>query len=314
MISKNPSPAAQVNKFRKLARFVVEHHLGTRPGRIVYKAAGLTNFVFKVKLPDGEFIVRISPDAAAINAFIKEQWAQTAAREAGVPTAEILEVGSAVIPHPYMISRSVEGTDGTHHEKRIEILRELGRFASVINGIRTKGFGATFDWSNNKLSKNETWKDYLRNEYRWDEKLRILMANRIISAKQERVIKRVMAESERSKPRPVLNHGDLRLKNVIADDEGKITAIIDWEKSTSNAAPAWELSLAMHDLGIDDQQHFVEGYGIKAKKLRETAPLIKAFNILNYAPEAERLAEAKDKEGLDRIRSRMDGVFDLYTL
>lgn len=162
MITKNQSPAREVNKFKKLARHLIKHHLGTAARRIEHKSSGLTNFVFVVKHSAGDFVVRISPDAARINSFIKEQWAQKAAREAGVPVPEILEVGSEIIPHPYMISGTVSGEEATHHPKRLEILREMGRYAALINSIRTNGFGQTFDWSENQLSRNETFKDYLK--------------------------------------------------------------------------------------------------------------------------------------------------------
>lgn len=314
MITENPSPEKEVNKFKKLARFVMEHHFGTAPSRIAFKASGLTNFVFAVQHREGEFVVRISPDAASINFFIKEQWAQSAAREAGVPTAEILEVGAAIIPHPYMISRRVSGVDGVRHEKRNEIIREMGRLAALINSIRTKGFGATFDWSNNKLSRNETWKEYLKNEYRWHDKLHTLERHRVVRPAQAKRLKRILLDAEKMKPRASLNHGDVRLKNVIADEDGKITAVIDWENATSNAAPYWELSLSLHDLGIDEQQHFIEGYGINRRKFAEASSLIKAFNILNYAPEVDRLLNDKDKLRLERIRDRMSGTFDLYSL
>ncbi len=314
MITENPSSEKEVSKFKGLARKVIEHHFGTRPARISFKASGLTNFVFAVKHHDGDFVVRISPEAASINLFIKEQWAQNAAREAGVPTAEILEVGSSIIPFPYMVTRHVEGTNGLKHDKRNEIVREMGRFAAMINGIRTKGFGATFDWSSNKLSRNETWKDYLRNEYRWREKLAVLEKHRIVDAKQARTLRSTFNAAEKMKARSVLNHGDIRLKNVIADEEGKITALIDWENATANSAPHWELSLALHDLGIDEKQHFVEAYGLTPKKFAEAAPLIKAFNVLNYSPEAERLAAEKDTTAIARFRLRMTGIFDLYSL
>lgn len=311
---KNPSPAAKVNKFKELARRVIDHHFGSRPRRISYKPAGLTNFVFGVKHDEGEFVVRISPDAASINLFIKEQWAQRAASNAGVPTAEILEVGSTVIPYAYMISRNVAGTDAAAHPARPKIVREMGRLAAKINSIRTVGYGATFDWSNNQLSRNETWKEYLENEYRYEAKLQVLQRHRLLSTGWLKELKRIFVQASKLKPTPALNHGDLRLKNVIADDGGRIIAVIDWETCTSNLAPHWELSLALHDLGIDEKQHFIEGYGIAPKAFAENAPLMKAFNILNYIPEIERASEAKDKIALDRIRTRLSGVFDLYSL
>lgn len=42
------------------------------------------------------------------------------------------------------------------------------------------------------------------------------------------------------------------------------------------------------------------------KKIRENAPLIKAFNIINYAPEIERIADAKEA-------AHLGGVLDLFS-
>ena len=311
--AKNDS-AKQVDKFRKFARFVIQHHFGNGSLRLTYKAGGLSNFVFGVKRPEGEFIVRISPDQGRLNTFIKEQWCERAAREAGVPTPEILETGMSVIPFPYVIARHVKGVEASVHPEREAIVRALGSFAQKINSIRTQGFGETFDWSNNELSRNHTWKEYLDNEYRCDVRIEDLERSKLCPAETIKSLKRVCREMRALKARPALNHGDLRLKNLLVDDAGKIVAIIDWEKATSNIAPHWELSLALHDLGIDLQQEFVEGYGLQRKKFNDIAPFIKAFNLLNYTHAIKQAADAKDKQALERIRMRLSGSFDLYSL
>src|SRR5436190_936101 len=100
----------EVSKFRDRARIVVNHYFGTGARRLVHQSSGLTNFVFSFSNPEGNFIIRISPDPARISSFMKEQWAEKAARDAGVPAPEILEVGSDLIQFPYMISRTAEGS------------------------------------------------------------------------------------------------------------------------------------------------------------------------------------------------------------
>src|SRR5687767_787962 len=131
--SKMPSPsrknasARQVDKFRKLARTVVEHHFGSKPALIKYKSGGLSNYVFEAKHSEGSFIVRISPDKSGLNAFIKEHWCERAARRAGIPTAEILETGTSLIPFPYVIARSVSGVSAEKHPERAAVFREMGK-------------------------------------------------------------------------------------------------------------------------------------------------------------------------------------------
>jgi aminoglycoside phosphotransferase (APT) family kinase protein len=314
MKTENDAPKRTVNKFKEMARTVIKHHFGSNPRRIFFKASGLTNFVFSVVHKEGDFVVRMSPEPSRIDLFYKEQWAQTAAKKVGVPTAEILEVGIGIVPFPFMISRTVKGGEATHHPQRMEILREMGRYAALINSIPTKGFGKTFDWSGNTLSRNETWKEYLEIELEYEKRLQTLEKYKATSPAQLKQLRKILADAVKMKPNAVLNHSDMRLKNVIADEKGKICAVIDWEGCTSNIAPAWELSIALHDLWIDEKQVFLEGYGIGEKKIREIAPLMKDFNFINYARTVEQMAQAKDTARLEQYRNRLSGVLDLYSL
>lgn len=314
MKTKNDAPKVEINKYKKMVQQVIVHHFGSNPHRIVHKTAGLSNFVFAVNHTEGDFVVRISPEPVRINSFFKEQWANNAARQIGVPTAEILEVGNEVIGNPFMIMRVVTGGNAVYHPERNNIIREMGKFAAAINSIKTSGFGSTFDWSSNQLSRNESFEDYLEKEIDYKSRLQTLKKNRAISDEQLKKLHQIFAEAVKLQPKPCLNHGDIRLKNVIVDDSGKIQAFIDWEDCTSNLAPQWELSLALHDLSIDEKQYFLEGYGISDKNLREIAPLMKAFNLINYAPVIQSFADAKDTQRLEQYRTRLNGILDLYSL
>ena len=228
---------------------------------------------------------------------------------------EILEVGLDIISYPYMISTAADGVEATHHPLRLEILRELGEHAATINSIRTTGFGETFDWSENRLPLNSSFKEYLTDEYCYKKKLRVLEHHGMLPTRKLKHLKRIFkdAASASPEPRAVLNHGDLRLKNVIVDEKGRIKAILDWQNSTSNIAPQWEISFALHDLGIDAMHHFLEGYGLKPDKLNGIMPLAKAFNIANYAPAIERAANRRDKLRLQQYKLRLSGSLDMYS-
>lgn len=304
----------EIAEVRAMARHIIQHHFGTKPKRIEHQVSGLSNFVFLVHHAEGDFVVRISPDPTRLNAFIKEQWAVGKAREVGVPTAEILEVGNSVIPHPYMVARRVEGQEASTHPERLAILREMGHYASLVNAIPTTGFGDVFDWSSNQLSRNATWKEYLHSELRLDARLALLRKQRMLTPTRLKTLRGLLERAGKRSSKTALNHGDVRLKNVMVDEAGKITALIDWEHCVSHLTPQWELSLALHDLSIDEMQAFLAGYGLSGKQFTEIAPVIKALNLINYAPEVERLAEANDKVGLEQMRVRLSGALDLYSL
>jgi aminoglycoside phosphotransferase (APT) family kinase protein len=303
-----------VREARVMARRVITYHFGQKPRRIVHQASGLSNFVFLVNHAEGDFAIRISAAPAKINAYLKEQWAMARAREAGVPVPEVLEVGNEVIPYPYMVSRRVRGKEASSHPNRLQIVREMGRYTALINAIATTGFGSTFDWSNNQLSRNETWIEFLHKEFRLEARLELLEKHRMFPPRYYKTLHSILEGAAASAVKPALNHGDMRLKNVIVDENGQITALIDWEHSVSNLAPHWDWSLALHDLSIDEKQEFLDGYGLPETKITEMAPIVKALNLVNYAPEIERLAQAKDASRIEQYRTRFSGALDLYSL
>ena len=302
-----------IRHYRNLTKTIVLQYLGKPETRIVYRPTGLTNYVFAVNHVEGQFVVRISPDPDRINVFQKERWASQKAREAGVPTAAVLAVGNDVISEPYMITRRVTGTEGTHHPKRSSIIHEMGEYAAVINSIPTTGFGTNFDWTSDRKNY-PTWDTYLENEFDLEARLRLFSTNKLLTDAQLQELHDLIKSARATEHKTSLNHSDLRLKNVIVDEGGDIAAIVDWEDCLSTIAPEWELSIALHDLTIDEKHAFIDGYGLSVEQVEEMAPLIKAFNILNYSQAIERAVETEDQKTLGEIRLRLNGALDLYSL
>ena len=309
MNDKN-QPSA-IRHYRHLAKTIVEQYFGKPPSRIVYKSSGLTNYVFAVNHVEGQFVVRISPDAERLRTFQKELWASQKAREAGVPTPEVIAVGNDAVSEPYMITRRVTGSEATHHPNRSHIVHGMGEYAAIINSITTSGFGSNFDWTSHE--NNLTWDNYLEDEFELHARLELFSKNKLLTDAQLKELMRIL-DSAKNRLKTSLNHTDLRLKNVIVDEGGDIVAIVDWEECLSTIAPEWELSISLHDLTIDEKHAFIEGYGLSVQQLEEMAPLIKAFNILNYSSAIERAIETDDHKSLGEIRLRLKGSFDLYSL
>jgi hygromycin-B 4-O-kinase len=189
----------------------------------------------------------------------------------------------------------------------------MGRYARLINSIHTKHFGSNFDWTSNG-DKNRTWNDYLENELDYESRLQLFLKHKILANREVKQLRRIIEESKALRIKPCLNHGDLRLKNVIVDDDGEIAAIVDWEECLSTIAPQWDLSISLHDLSIDEKHLFIDGYGLSNKQMVEMAPLIKAFNIINYANAIERAVEVRDNKMLAEFKLRLSGSLDLYSL
>jgi hypothetical protein len=128
MTARPPEKNFDERRARGMAREIVAHHFGgIRPKRVIALGGGLTNMVFEVNHAEGDFIVRLGTEPGKVKEYFKEQWAVAKAVEAGVPVAEILEVGADLGPLPYMVARKASGTEATHHPARFAILRGGGR-------------------------------------------------------------------------------------------------------------------------------------------------------------------------------------------
>lgn len=297
---------------KALARAVMEHHLGATPKRVETATGGLSNDVLEVLHAQGAFIVRIGRVPEKLNAYIKEQWAMKHAAQAGVPVPEVLEVGNQAIGRPYMVARRVKGMPATVHPDRLGILRQLGALALRVHGVRTSGFGATFDWSHNRLSHNATLREWLDRELQVERRIAVLARQGMIDAGRRARLEAVLRTLVRGRKPSVLNHGDLRLKNVLVDRKGRIVALIDWDEAIAAAGPAWDLSIALHDLDVEGRQAFAAGYGLDARRLRELVPAMRVYNLLNYAPYVEAAAERRESGTLAGLRVRLAGLLDLH--
>lgn len=306
--------ASDQAKMARHARTIVEHHLNCKARRAEPLGGGITNHVFRVRYEAGQVVVRLSVTGGKVEAFLKEHWALEQAATAGVPVVRVLQVGSDVIDTPYMIEECASGRVATEHPDRLGIVRQMGEIAARIHAIPTSGFGETFDWSQNTLSRCETWRAYLEGPFDWKARVAALDEVGVLPQGRAEQLKAAFARLVELEPTPALNHGDLRLKNLLVDDDGKVIAVIDWEDCQSNVPRIWEMALALHDLGIDEKQAFLEAYGITPEEAIELSPCWTALNVALYSDHVMQAAENTDSVALGWFRARLSGAFDLYAV
>ena len=304
----------EIKKYAAIASDLIKHHYGKTPEKIIPLTGGLTNYVYEVHTNGETLVIRLSEESGSMNGFLKEQWVVGKVKEIKIPVPEILEVGQDIISMPYMIVRKTLGTDAARYADRLQIVEEMGYYTAKIHTIPTNNFGTVFDWSNNTLSKNNSWKSYLHDEFKVYDRLDVLHKNRMLGPNQYLKVKRHIKQLEELKKQPCLHHGDMRLKNLVINDKGKIAAILDWEGCVSSIAPFWDISISLKDLSVYEKLCYLKGYGISQKAFSLVAPGIKIFNLLNYAPVVQRLADRKDKEKLDHYRTRLSGALDMFSL
>jgi aminoglycoside phosphotransferase (APT) family kinase protein len=137
---------------------------------------------------------------------------------------------------------------------------------------------------------------------------------RVLPADKISLLRTILNELETREVKPSLTHGDLRLKNIIVDDDGQITAIIDWDDCLSTMSPEWELSIALHDMTVDEKNAFIDGYGFNHSQIEGLASVMRFFNIMNYSNVIEIAGERNEVKALNDLKLRLNGSLDLYSL
>jgi hygromycin-B 4-O-kinase len=295
-----------------IARHILKSQFGVNDAELTPKEGGLTNYVFEAATPAGPIVLRLGPSEKRTSDFAREHCVIDRVREAGIPAPEVLDQGEHD-DWAYLILKWLPGRSATDHPKRLDILRESARLAATgIHLIRPIGYGHDFALEGQCSNGHLSWRAWLDEVLDASGRVARLRKHDIISDEQLKKLRDTLEEVRRWTGAPVLNHGDLRLKNLMVDDDGSIVAIIDWDSSVSVIGPHWDLSVALHDLNVDEEEAFLDGYGMRTEDVPKFAPVWRLFNAINYVPEVERLLRRRDQSGLERIRNRFRGALGLY--
>lgn len=282
------------------------------PEQIRRRGGGLTNLVYQVDLDDRSLIVRINADPQKLKVFERERRAMKLARDARLPVPRVLYVGAD--PHPFMVLENVRGAVGTHAYDKIGTVRQMGEITARIHRIPMPGFGpAAVDAALAPgTPPRRSWGAHLEGDLHASERIATLERLGMFLPDNADKMRQILAHMSNWRRNPVLHHGDMRLKNVIVDEDGQIAAVLDWEHCTSSVPALWDLSLALHDLTIDEKQAFLQGYGYGPRELTKSIGYLRFLNALNYAPIIAAMAERNEKARLSWHRTRFAGDFNLY--
>ena len=301
-----------VDAQRRLAARILRIHLGERPRRLQPLGGGLTNQVFRLETKGRSYVVRLHDDEAKLADYHKEEWAMAQARGVDVPTPGVLAIG-VERKRPFMILEEVRGIPATHWSEPASVLRQLGECAARLHSVHTQGFGRAIGtgqllgpalWPN--------WAEFLDNELRLRERLQLLDRMQLLPASAREQLDTVLEEMRGWRRRPALQHGDLRLKNVmVSPTDGRIVALLDWEDCLSAPPPFWDLAIALHDLGPDEKEAFLEGYELSPGQFERMVPVLRVLNLLNYAWAIGQASGDGQRQRVAWLKARLRGAFDV---
>lgn len=154
MLEKTTAPSVP----RLILDLIPEEVLGTEP----ILGFGHSTDVHVVRTMTGNYIVRFQRDTEVAWKYEKEVWCLEQAAAVGVPVARPVAMGK-VGDWAYLIQTKIEGVNGSAWKGDARPLwHALGRQASAINSIRTRGYGLRLaDPKRSQFSAQ--WTDHVNN-------------------------------------------------------------------------------------------------------------------------------------------------------
>ncbi len=264
---------------------------------------GAVNHIFVVRNGADEIVVRINARLStlvALDVFTKEAWCLEQAATAGIHGPQALRVGE-LNGTAYMILSCVAGRDAEDAgEDRMAVWRTVGNYAQRIHRIelpsRTDlpGEYPTSLLGPLSCTSEATWQEQIHQEIGALAGDQDPLRDTVYPSEQREYIS-AQLEALKSVPfRAGLNHGDLLLRNVMVDSNGR-AYLLDWGSAVAHIVPHYDISQIIRDrveCGLPDAAQiaaFFEGYGIPLTEYdrlyRQSAILLlmRRFNKARWA-------------------------------
>jgi hygromycin-B 4-O-kinase len=216
---------------------------------------GRINHVLAATTESGEEVVlRIPRDPRKSGRFEGEVWALERAAEAGVPVPKVLAVKERGEDR-FLLETRVPGRTlrellpNLEGEGKVESFKQIGEHTAQIHTVKTEGFGWLREGGKGVFG---TWPEFL--EKSATRHMEYLREQRLITQEEEAKIKRFFSQRapSLSKEESRLVHRDIQVENIMADEEGNVAGVLDFETCIAGD-PAYDLAYVEYgiDLGIE---------------------------------------------------------------
>lgn len=250
---------------------------------------GEVNKVFKVKTKEGILILRIN-DVYEYSRFLKEGWCIDQAIKTGVSSPEALVIGKNN-QYAYMLTRYIDGRNGTEIPSTQRTWKELGQNLAKIHRVTTRGFGESLEDMEHNTRAN--WEKYLDDNISALASGNEFLSTSTLSGAQAAELRRLFESLRKNEFQFGLCHGDYSLANTILTDS-KLW-IIDWGSASSGVIPHHDFSVILDESLSEDGNEFkalLEGYGLS---IDEFITIRKDMKILQLLETVDKLRWALDK-------------------
>ncbi len=269
---------------------------------------GEVNQVYEVTADQHRAVLRLN-EPAELGRYQKEQWCSVAAHKCGVPTPEVICVGSNEAC-AYMLLEFVHGSNGDAIADSNDTWYALGKNLRLIHSTPVAGFGDNLEAITSGSSVD--WQQYV------DGNIKALTDNSFIESidltkEQAIALQDLLTNLLAKKFSFGLNHGDYSLANTILTDDG-VPYAIDWGSAEAHIVPHYDLAVIIEESLDEDSEKYaalLSGYGMIRQDYEVIREEIKSLQLLDALDKVRwAIDRAPDRTGhhMERLKTFLKGL------
>lgn len=256
---------------------IIHRHIPDAAGEVRFEPirTGKFNTSFWVTAGEQELVLRIAPPRDAVFCFYEREMMRQepgihALLEArtDVPVAHVIvfDDSRTLIDRDYMLMERLPGRPLTESSVDVDpVLRQVGGYLAQVHALRDARYG--YLGEHRPMEPQPQWADAF--VVMWNKLIDDVAAAGYYDDEEQTMLRKMLDGSVKLFDRPVpscLLHMDVWHQNILVDDAGKVTGLVDWDRALWGDP---EIEFAVLDYCGISEPAFWEGYGQPREWSRE---------------------------------------------
>ncbi|MBV7332877.1 aminoglycoside phosphotransferase family protein [Chloroflexi bacterium TSY] len=247
---------------------------------------GKFNTSYWVQMGDEELVLRIAPPSNTLFVFYEKEMMRQESEihrrlreQTSVPVAEIVvfDDSCTLLDRDYMLMQRLPGRPLTEmsHVSYDSVLRQTGEYLAQVHRLTAQQYG--YIGAHRPMEPENSWADAFF--VMWNRLIDDVIAVGYYDDEESSILRRWLEQYLYIFDRPIassLLHMDIWHQNILVDDAGIVTGIVDWDRALWGDP---EIEFAVLDYCGISEPAFWEGYGRKRDRSPE-AGLRQLFYLL----------------------------------
>ena len=249
---------------------VVQYHFPMANGRLHLTpiSTGKFNSSYWVETGEEELVLRIAPPDDAVFVFYERKMMRQEPElhallleKTNVPVAKIVvfDDSQTLLERDYMLMARLAGRPLTEvpHVNHNHVLQQVGHYLAQVHQITADQHG--YLGTHRPMAPQNNWRDAFI--IMWHKMIEDIVGVGHYNSEESSHLRRLLDKYTPSFDRPVtsrLLHMDIWHQNILVDERGTVTGIVDWDRALWGDP---EIEFAVLDYCGISEPAFWEGYG-----------------------------------------------------